>query len=109
MTTGLSFEQLATTLAPGAGQATDGLRDDLEAELASIELFEEASAVLVGLAEYGLRRWVVSNLAPPYADPLRRLLAGRVDGFSLSFEVGAVKPEPAIFAHACDGLRLSPD
>jgi FMN phosphatase YigB (HAD superfamily) len=52
---------------------------------------------------------VISNLAAPYGPALRRLLGDRVDGFSLSFEVGAMKPEPEIFAHACRNLALSPD
>jgi len=61
--------------------------------------------VLANLAVHGIKRWVVSNLAPPYAEPVRRLLAGMVNGFSFSFELGAIKPEPAIFAHACASLQ----
>ncbi len=45
----------------------------------------------------------------PYGLRLRGLLNDRVAGFSFSYEVGAVKPEPAIFGHACEGLSLSPD
>jgi FMN phosphatase YigB (HAD superfamily) len=106
MTTSGGLEQLAAGLAPGTAPPTAGLLEDLAAELASVELFEEVPAALAGLAGCGLKVWVASNLAPPYADPLRRLLAGLADGFSLSFEVGAVKPEPAVFAHVCAGLGL---
>jgi HAD superfamily hydrolase (TIGR01549 family) len=106
MTTGEGLEQLAARLDPGSAPLTAELLGDLAVELASVELFEEVPAALRELARCGLKVWVVSNLAPPYADPLRSLLAGLADGFSLSFEVGAVKPEPALFAHACAGLDL---
>jgi FMN phosphatase YigB (HAD superfamily) len=108
MTTEVGLEQLAARLISCPAVPVAELVDDLAAELASVVLFEEVPAALAALAECGLKVWVASNLAPPYAGPLRGLLAGLVEGFSLSFEVGAVKPEPAIFAHACAGLGLPP-
>jgi HAD superfamily hydrolase (TIGR01549 family) len=106
MTTGEGLEQFAARLDPGLAPLATELLGDLAAELASVELFEEVPGALAELTRCGLKVWVASNLAPPYAGPLRRLLAGLADGLSLSFEVGAVKPEPAIFAHVCAGLNL---
>ena len=57
---------------------------------------------------FGLKLWVASNLAPPYAVPLRSQLAGLVDGFCLSFEVGAVKPEVAYFGELCSQAGCTP-
>jgi FMN phosphatase YigB (HAD superfamily) len=91
MTTNAGLPEVAAAL--GDVRAADGLAAALEAELASVALFDEAAEALEALAAAGLRAWVVSNLAAPYGGPLRRLLGGRVDGYSLSFEVGALKPD----------------
>lgn len=40
---------------------------------------------------------VVSNLAAPYGAPLKQLLHGLVDCWCLSYEIGAMKPDRAIF------------
>jgi FMN phosphatase YigB (HAD superfamily) len=104
MTTGLSLEELARVLAPGQAPDLSAVARDLEAEVASVTLFEDAADALARLRRLGLKLWVASNLAPPYAVPLRSALAGLVDGFCLSFEVGAVKPEPAFFGALCSCL-----
>lgn len=52
--------------------------------------------------------WVASNLAAPYARPLRTLLEGLVDGYFLSFEMGSIKPEPDFFHQICTRLEMSP-
>ncbi len=91
------------------GVDLDVLEDDLAAELASIELFEEVSEVLKHLRAGGLRLGVVSNLAQPYAEPLLRLLPFDLDAYAWSFSVGSLKPDSAIFTAALDMLDLSPD
>jgi FMN phosphatase YigB (HAD superfamily) len=106
MTTNAGLAELAARLGD-AGDVAE-LAAGLDAEVASISLFEEAPAVLTMLQQASVRTWVVSNLAAPYGPPLRRLLGGLVGGYSLSFEVGAIKPDPAIFAHVCLGLSLAP-
>lgn len=70
---------------------------DLEAELASIRPFAESRAVLVALRRAGYRIALASNLALPYAAPLKALFADLVDDACLSFEVGAAKPDPAFY------------
>jgi FMN phosphatase YigB (HAD superfamily) len=82
----------------------DALERDLEAEIASIRLFPDAAEVLVTLRERGIKISICSNLAIPYAEPVKRLLPIGMDALSWSFEVGAMKPDPAIYAHACGSL-----
>lgn len=106
MTEPLGFSELAQAL--GCPQAAEELRPDLEAELASIAPYEDALETLDALAAAGMRIWIASNLAAPFGPPLRKLFAGRASGFSLSYEVSAVKPEAAVFAHVCEGLSLPP-
>lgn len=66
--------------------------------------YPDTSRVLAGLHRSGVRTAVVSNIAfdvrPAFAN------VGDVDEFVLSFEVGAVKPDPAIFATALDRLGV---
>jgi FMN phosphatase YigB (HAD superfamily) len=109
MTSDVDLYGLARLLAPGSDVGPGPIVDELEAELRSFALFEEVPDCLLRLRRQGLRLWVASNLAPPYAAPLRAALAGLVDGFCLSFEVGAVKPEPAFFARLCALVGSSPE
>ncbi|PCE29957.1 HAD family hydrolase [Burkholderia ubonensis] len=91
------------------GLDLDVLEDDLAAELASIELFEEVPEVLEHLRASGLRLGVVSNLAQPYAEPLLRLMPFDFDAYAWSFSVGSLKPDSAIFTAALKMLDLSPE
>lgn len=52
--------------------------------------------------------WVISNFAPPYGAPLLKIVEDMVDGYTLSYLHGVVKPDPEIYAKACEGLGLSP-
>jgi FMN phosphatase YigB (HAD superfamily) len=108
MTTNVDVDGLAQLLAPGRQVDTGPILAGLEAELRSVTLYDEVPDCLRRLRRLGLRLWVGSNLAPPYAGPLREQLAGLVDGFCLSFEVGAVKPEPAFFARLCEQVGAAP-
>lgn len=83
------------------------LERDLQTELASVRLFSDAPAVLQALAARGLKFGLCSNLAAPYAAPVLGLLPP-LDAYAWSFEVGAIKPEPAIYAHACRQLDCEP-
>ena len=74
------------------------LEKDLEQELASIRLYPETREVLGQLFLAGYQIAVCSNLALPYAEPVKRLI-GDLLGFQVwSFEVGALKPSPDIYA-----------
>ncbi len=69
--------------------------------------YPDTGEVLKSLSEKGIRTAVLSNIAfdirPAFAD---RGWDVWVDEFVLSFEVGAVKPEPAIFEYALAQLDV---
>ncbi|TDL74196.1 hypothetical protein E2L08_16275 [Palleronia sediminis] len=54
----------------------------------------------------GLRLAVCSNLSSDYIPALRSTLPDRPDLEVLSCKVGAIKPEPAIYAAVLDGLQI---
>lgn len=84
------------------------LEHDLAAELASIALFPDTIASLDELHAAGVRIAICSNLVAPYASPVRALLPFELDHYGWSFEIGAIKPEPAIYRAMCDALACSP-
>lgn len=72
--------------------------------------YADTAAVLASLKRQGLRTAVVSNIAFDVRPAFAALGAdGDVDEFVLSFEVGAVKPSPEIFATALERLGIHPD
>lgn len=73
------------------------LENDLQIELASIALYPEVLATLEELNRQGIKLALISNLAAPYADPVRRLIAGQIETHIWSFEVGHIKPDREIF------------
>ncbi len=83
------------------------LQSDLDAELSSVSLFEDVIPALRSLKTRGIRVGLCSNLAGPYAAPVTALLP-ELDAYAWSFAVGAVKPEPRMYAYLCDALRASP-
>jgi HAD superfamily hydrolase (TIGR01509 family) len=67
----------------------------------------EAPAVLTSLRERGVATAILSNVGlDPRAVLVRTGLAGLYDTEVFSFEVGVVKPDPAIFALAAERLGL---
>lgn len=63
--------------------------------------FEDTLPVLQELRSRGVRTVVLSNIGMNVRDSLDRAGVGDlIDGLVLSYEVGLVKPDPAIFAHA---------
>lgn len=82
---------------------------DLAAELASIAPYPESRSVLIELRRRGIHTAVASNLALPYAQPIRDLLGDLIDTACLSFEVGHVKPDPDFYRALCHQLNLAPD
>jgi len=84
------------------------LQRDLAVELASTHAYPEAAFVLGQLRDRGIRTAVASNLAMPYADPIRNELGELLDAFCFSFNVGAVKPEARFYAALAVMLRLHP-
>ncbi len=90
-------------------EALSRLNQALERELRSITLFADTIPVLTQLQQAGFKLGICSNLAAPYAAPIEQLLPFRMDANGWSFEVGAVKPDPAIYLHVCRQLGLQPE
>lgn len=80
---------------------------DLAAELAEIQAFPDGLSAVQMLQDAGVKVVVCSNLAKPYAAAIERLYPG-LDGYSYSFDVGAVKPSLEIYRHAVQLVSVSP-
>ncbi|MFF7650950.1 HAD family hydrolase [Streptomyces sp. NPDC007983] len=71
--------------------------------------YPDAEATLRELRRRGIPVAVVSNIGWDLRPVFRAHgLDGLVDAYVLSFELGARKPDPAIFRAACDALGLAP-
>ncbi len=69
----------------------------------------DTADVLRKLSKAGIRTAVVSNIAFDIRPAFERIEAtDHVDEFVLSYEVGAVKPDPKIFATALQRLEVEP-
>ncbi|MGY3170873.1 FMN phosphatase YigB (HAD superfamily) [Pseudomonas sp. TE12234] len=79
----------------------------LAAELAEIQAFPDGLSAVQMLQDAGVKVVVCSNLAKPYAAAIERLYPG-LDGYSYSFDVGAVKPSLEIYRHAVQLVSVSP-
>nr|WP_256439457.1 HAD-IA family hydrolase [Microvirga sp. HBU67558] len=109
LTRPLNLREVAASVSHelGEGGLTE-LERDLQAECVSVRLRPGIAAIWQSLRERGLRIGVCSNLALPYGPPLLSALPDTPDAVILSYEVGLVKPDPAIFNLVCDRLRLQP-
>ncbi|MEI4522069.1 HAD family hydrolase [Pseudomonas sp. CCNWLW23] len=83
------------------------LESDLGRELADIQAYPDGIHAVRMLQDAGVRVAVCSNLAKPYAAAIERLYPA-LDGYSYSFEVGAVKPYFKIYSHAIRAVSASP-
>jgi HAD superfamily hydrolase (TIGR01549 family) len=77
----------------------------LEEELATIALYPDTLDALRRVRRAGLSVAVASNLALPYAAPLKALLGELVDVWHLSFAEGTIKPERTFYAGLTEKLR----
>lgn len=72
--------------------------------------YPDAEAAFKGLAAKGVKIGVLSNIAFDIRPAFTGYnLAGYVDEFVLSFEEGAIKPDPAIFRTLLDRLGVAPE
>lgn len=83
------------------------IRRELDTEIAGLQLFSEVELTLKKLRAAGKRIAVCSNLAHEYGQVVRQLLPN-LDCYVLSYEVGAAKPDPAIYAAVCESLGSRP-
>lgn len=105
-----SFSELAERL--GIATPEDlhrQLEAHLQAELLSIQLFDDVNETLAKVRAHGLKLAVCSNLAEPYAAPILNQLSVTLDCYAWSFEVGAIKPEPEIYAYVLQRLGCNAD
>lgn len=84
------------------------LGSDLRAELASIAPFADTLPALHGLKDRAFKLGLCSNLALDYAAPVLAALPFALDAHVWSFDVGAIKPDPAIYVQACRALGCAP-
>ncbi len=108
MTLNLDLPELARRYSPSRMIELDDLQRLLRDELDSVRLYPETAEVLQNLRRKGYRLAVISNLAKPYAEPVKRLLEQYIDEFVWSFEAASAKPDRAIFATLCRRLRCLP-
>lgn len=72
-----------------------------------MRLFDEVSVTLRKLRAAGMQIAVCSNLAYEYGTAVRRLLPD-LDAYLFSYELGAAKPDPTIYAATCTALGCRP-
>ena len=102
-----------TGLAATVHSDVEGLADALYERLLTTDgwvPYPDTEPTLRKLHEAGVKVAVVSNIAFDIR-PLFAAwgLAGLIDAFALSFELGRIKPDPAIFHRACGLLGVDPE
>lgn len=89
------------------GHVPDGLGEALyDVMLDMWQAYDDAAPLLDALRERGVRTAILSNIGVDIR-PLLEREGLRADAVVLSCEVGAVKPEPEIFAAALEALGVS--
>jgi putative hydrolase of the HAD superfamily len=96
-----------------ADEVADGLGDAIYASMHDpLEWVPYAATAhtLLTLSQRGVSIGIVSNTGWNVRDVFAvHSLVDAVTSFTLSYEVGVVKPDAQIFAHACSGLQLAND
>lgn len=105
MTTSRSFADFAAE--HGLTDQLTSSAEELEKELSALALYEDSADFIDALRFKGYKVAVCSNLAYDYGVRLKEVLPA-VDGVFLSCEVGAIKPEKAMFQAVVDGLCVQP-
>lgn len=83
------------------------IRQELDTEIAGLQLFPEVELALRAVRAAGKRVAVCSNLAQEYGQVVRQLLPD-LDGYILSYEAGVSKPDPEIYGAVCGLLGSRP-
>ncbi|MCE7009188.1 HAD family hydrolase [Kibdelosporangium philippinense] len=94
----------------GSGVGNPELLYDRMLDTNNWEPYPDTAAALKTLADAGIPIGVVSNIAWDIRPAFERIgVADLVSEFVLSFQEGAVKPDPRIFTVACERLGLPPE
>lgn len=105
MTLDLSLADLAAKY--GRPDLAQSLTAELAAETAGVRLFDEVGRYLDLLDWRGFPYAVCSNLSHGYGEKVKELVPNAV-GYVMSYEVGAYKPQPAIYQSVVDLLGEEP-
>ncbi|MEJ6393843.1 HAD-IA family hydrolase [Gymnodinialimonas sp. 2305UL16-5] len=85
------------------------VRELVSIECSSIALRSGMAGIWARLRREELRLAICSNLASDYVAALQNALPDRPEVEVFSCRVGAIKPEPAIYAHVLQGLGVAPN
>lgn len=85
------------------------LSKEIREEIASLTLFEDVLPTLERLTSEGIPIAICSNLAQPYGCVIDNLLPQFNFLRCLSYEVGAIKPEPEIYQWILERSSLKPE
>lgn len=89
-----------------SGHVPDDVRESLYAVMLDMwRAYDDAAPLLDGLRARGIRTAVLSNVGVDIR-PVMEREGLRADAVVLSCEVGAVKPQPEIFAAALEGVGI---
>ncbi|MBB3224472.1 HAD family hydrolase [Pseudoduganella umbonata] len=80
------------------------LETALSIELASVAVYRDVNPTFSELRKHGYAIGLCSNLAEPYAKPITEQIDIPLQCIAWSFEVGAIKPDPAIYAWVAEQL-----
>lgn len=81
------------------------LERDLFSELESVQLYPDSLPAIRMLQDAGVRVAICSNLAAPYAIPVKLLLPD-LSAYTWSFTAGALKPEQEIYERVAQQLNF---
>jgi HAD superfamily hydrolase (TIGR01549 family) len=84
------------------------LHQEIQEELVSLTLFDDALPTLDELANQGIPLAICSNLAKPYGAVIDKLLPQFNFARHLSYELGAIKPDREIYESIVAGTGLAP-
>lgn len=87
----------------------DQLNKEIREEIASLTLFEDVVPTLERLTTEGIPIAICSNLAQPYGIVIGNLMPQFNFLRCLSYEVGAIKPEPEIYQWILERSSLKPE
>lgn len=108
MTQELGWQEAADMLRIRADDVVlRGFAGELQKELASMTLYDDALEAISMLREAGVKIGLCSNLAAGYGPTVRELLPN-LDAYGFSYELGVLKPDPLIYRTVCQELRVVP-